>query len=206
MSKELLAVIKEYRDKFLEQKGTQLVPANTCPLINDVAEFILDRDRRPGRIKIARKLEGVRHANARLRELGVEWYELCRDLLDALELTVKMKEKKEVTKIDKDSVVGQLMERVKEAKHELSNVEDLLRTHLLANAEFKVGDVVVIIEGNRKCTVGRVKHVRPLLDEGKVWYEVSPKTKNGFHASLEISVYRFGWIDTRSERLEKYDG
>lgn len=91
MSTNLLPVIKQYRAKFDAQKKTQSVPFNTCPIINDVAEYILDRDKKPGRIRIVRRLEEVRAANARLRELGIEWYELCRDLLDELELTVRMK-------------------------------------------------------------------------------------------------------------------
>ena len=94
MNTNLLPVIKQYRAKFNTQKRSQSVPGNTCPIINDVVEFILERDKKPGRVRIVRRLDEVRTANHRLRELGIEWYELCRDLLDELELTVKMKETK----------------------------------------------------------------------------------------------------------------
>jgi Pyruvate/2-oxoacid:ferredoxin oxidoreductase delta subunit len=93
LNTNLLPIIKQYRAKFNTQKRSQSVPRNTCPIINDVVEFILERDKKPGRVRIVRRLDEVRTANHRLRELGIEWYELCRDLLDELELTVKMKEK-----------------------------------------------------------------------------------------------------------------
>lgn len=90
LSNKLLPVIKEYRVKFEEQKKRQKIPDNTCPVINEVAEFILARDKAPGRVRIVRRLEIARQANSALRQIGIDWYELCRDLLDELEMTQKL--------------------------------------------------------------------------------------------------------------------
>ena len=84
---ELLKVVKQYRKKFNKQKKGQKVPKNTCPLIDDVLSVF-----EPDAFE-ADRLEQIREANSNLRQLGIDWYELCRDLLDDLELTLKLQEK-----------------------------------------------------------------------------------------------------------------
>lgn len=76
--------------KFGRQRMTQHIPTSTCPLIDDIQVGILDG--KPN-ADLIRQLEEVREANHQLRLRGIEWYELCRDLLDDLEMTLKLRSK-----------------------------------------------------------------------------------------------------------------
>jgi hypothetical protein len=92
MNGSLPPVIKEYRAKFNKQKKQQRIPANTCPAIDALQRYMYG-DGDMTKLSAFRKLEGLRESNTKLRQIGIDWYELCRDLLDDLEMTQKLYEK-----------------------------------------------------------------------------------------------------------------
>jgi len=86
-NRELLDLIGVYRARFDKQKASQHIPPNTCPLIDEIID---DLDQDGGDMEEI--MEVIRDSNECLRELGRNWYELARDFIDDLEMTVKIRE------------------------------------------------------------------------------------------------------------------
>lgn len=92
---KLKAVIAKHREEFISCKMRQVIPDHTCPIINGVLRETGDnRFKCDCRDLIETRMEDIRQANIELRNLGVLWYEFARDLIDDLEMTVKLEERK----------------------------------------------------------------------------------------------------------------
>jgi hypothetical protein len=87
--KDLYSALQEsasmHRQLFDFLKREQVLPANTCPLIDEVLDEL---EIRHG--VVPRNMEEIRSANSSLRNTGRTWYEFARDLLDDLEMTLKL--------------------------------------------------------------------------------------------------------------------
>jgi hypothetical protein len=94
MTSDLLEAVRDWRSAFLRQKADQEIPGHTCPMIDGVLESLGDGDCVCLGL-VERRMEKIRSANLDLRTLGRDWYEFARDMLDDLEMTIKIANKKE---------------------------------------------------------------------------------------------------------------
>lgn len=86
--------IRDWRSSFLRQKSDQEIPNHTCPVINGVLRDLKDGDCICHEL-VSGQMEKIRSANLGLRTLGRDWYEFARDMLDDLEMTIKLTKKED---------------------------------------------------------------------------------------------------------------
>lgn len=71
-----------------QKKDGGKIPEETCPRIDKILEFY-DLIQNENQEEFSDLLEGLRKDNAKLRELGIDWYNFCGALSDKADEIIK---------------------------------------------------------------------------------------------------------------------
>ncbi len=93
----------------IEKKKRELggIPENTCPDIDFILE--LDWSSPTSRKDYEEAMENIRNANAKLRSLGIEWYQFCTELSEK-----------------SDGIIKDLEEEIAERDKEIEDLKDII--------------------------------------------------------------------------------
>lgn len=102
--------------KIQERKRTNgKIPNETCPIIDELLsfqEYVPENERK----QFIDSLEELRRDNAKLRELGVDWYKFCNELSDDADEIIEDIEKE---RDEYEREIENLKEKVEELEESL---------------------------------------------------------------------------------------